>query len=334
MGLSNGFTVTSCVASEKNKRNDVVTSYVSQKDRFRGAMLGLVLAPTAVSLTVAQCSGINTAEQLTEIRAALSDIMEQICSFVSVPSIPFQRACGKTLDKTTWLDAVPTLLRYHGHPDSRSFWQSDAATTAQYWVLSDILACVMRNQPLDKTWLMRQVQQTLQAGIASSVARHYCWLWHNLEKTLLNSRPRTPENADYSQPPSFSASENLTSHEMASHHAVVSGASCALAAIYEEQVANISCNYGLSVAMAMQQVSVSGDWHALLIAGFISGAIVGQGNLPVSWQQRQFYKQRKETVSTVSVERSQRSSIAVSLADALYHQWSGSLVDPQALSLT
>lgn len=319
--------------SEAKGALDITT----RQAHFRGALLGLMFVPTAVSLTRTNNRGPGAAKRTVTPRQAtrpetttkgyqsnsisegvgqITYCLKQISCFLSATPTSQQGGDGKT-----WLDAVPTLLRYHDHIKRHALWHADTATTAQYWLLSDILSQAMSRQPLNKAWLKQQVQQATQTSSTAATNRHYRWLWHTLDKTLqatLRHRKLSPQGTNYPYELLALAADNLTPHEIDQHRDVVTGITCALTAIYDEQTAPSHYHYGLSISMAAQTISANTGWEAPLMAGLVSGAIVGHSALPVWWQQPSHHP---------AIEGTIEAAVGISLADALFRQWAGMMIE-------
>ena len=313
-------------------------STITQRARFRGALLGFMLAPTAVPILHTEApteeqSGLRRHPDSHGISAGIKSItrcFEQIDCFLSADPPSADLPPSQNSHSKTWLDSVPILLRYHNHPNRHRLWQSNTATTAQYRVLSDILERAMSGQPLDQAWLVWRAQQASHidnvaknASVSASAKdattkQHYRWLWHTLKETL-RSRKLPIGKAHSRQtatPFAAGASNSLPPHAMARHHDVVIGVTCALATIADGPSAARSYHYGQSVSMAAQKISGEIGWEALLMAGLVSGAIVGHSALPVLWQQPK---------SPIDVSAPIDVSVGISLADALFRQWAGVL---------
>jgi len=294
----------------------------TQRVRFRGAVLGLMLTPVAVSLmpirmpmSRADADGADKARSvIDEVLQFLQERVDycalQVRLFLSAEAVGGEANLqDKTQDKT-WLDAVPMLLRYYDHPNRYRLWQAGAAATAQYWFLSDILALAMSGQSMDRDWLRRRPYPS-GAAQASETVRHYQWLWHALTQQLADS-----SNMRWQSLPREAALHEAIPHEMAPHRDVVIGVACALAGIANGPSA-VSGSYSLSVSMAAQQISANASWQAPLIAGLVSGAIVGHAALPVLWQQTHSLLHLSPPISSPGVE------VGVAMADALFRRWAG-----------
>ncbi len=249
------YVFTQSLNREKPSDSTISVDTITMQERFRGALLGLVLVPTAVSLalTDSRAGGRKTAA-VVEMEKAIARALAQLSHFLSTGSLSLESSNSTS---ATWVDVLPVLLRYCDQSvrtrrnlcsiESKAVEpETSSEKTAQAWLIGDILSQVMSAQPLSKPWVAQQRKRSIQSVDSSAVAQHYQVL---CELALADD-------------------SGLFAHK--------------------------GCNYGLCVSISARGMAAQTGWEAPLIAGLISGATVGYSALPLLWQQRMCHRANTE----------------------------------------
>ncbi|MEM9947297.1 MAG: hypothetical protein AAF810_14685 [Cyanobacteria bacterium P01_D01_bin.36] len=249
-------------------------SVATMQNRFRGAVLGLILAPTPL-LIGAIASNSETLEKMSDaiqqVIAQLSDYLSAQNSSANTPfSLLTRGSTQNATGKTNWINALPTLLRYHDQPTQgrHSLWNVEVNEHAPIWLLGDVLSAALSGQPINRQALYREPS------------------------------PGIPH-----------------------HHAVATGISIVLGPNHHHANHNHAnynhVSYVHSISTSLRSAVPDSAWETSLIAGLVSGAIVGHRALPILWQQ--------EKCSSVCASR------GIALADALFRRWAGFIDEPVSI---
>ncbi len=313
----------------------VVKPSVVLRDRFQGALCGLVLVPMAASLhrdnRIRQCTA-----QMTD------EIAQYFQQWFSYPHLsqPIDYHAG------VWLASIPILLRYHNQPPHirhqyiSSRLAANAVITAQQWVLSDVLARALQGKLGWQGWnrwidIEHSVKSPKDQRLDVHV-HHYQGMWNAiLENT---------EGA-----PIFQAA--LTPAEWLCHQDAIAGISSAVECGSQTSASldspfNGSLTYALGLSQVFQSAIAQDDLvqdglvqdglagrRSLLLVGLVLGAVYGRSSLPVLWQQAASLSRRSSLGNRELMSGDQRKNCpkdyapnleeALALANKILSQWSG-----------
>ena len=258
----------------------------SVRDRFRGALIGLSLAPTAVSAQLSADSSVNklsecAAFSLEQTRVFLRQPHAFDLSHVQTASCSYDSELIGS-ESVLWA-SIPVLLRYHDSWQRRLQWVSDgwqrsasapsswaltgssqpaqADIFAQVLVLGELLELLLNGHCLPIAGLSQLQERPTAIALSTHlpvIAPHYRRILAALWTGASNASP--PASLQ-----SLSAASEATARQ-----GFVDAALIALR--YLE-------SYPISVQMAAKQGGT-----APLVTALIAGAWGGQASLPALWQ--------------------------------------------------
>ncbi|MGC1218073.1 MAG: hypothetical protein WA783_18485 [Phormidesmis sp.] len=161
------------------------------RDRFQGALLGLMLVPTAVSLHRSHRVRRYAAQMTDEVAqyfqqwASLHTFLQQSAFYCSNAG-----SDSSANSDSVWLASTPLLLRFHNQPPQtrhqyiqnwhiQNWLTADAAATAQQWVLSDVLTRALEGNLARQGWdrwvstERSSVEPSTEPSAESSAARDF-----------------------------------------------------------------------------------------------------------------------------------------------------------------
>jgi len=325
------------------------TTPVLLRDRFQGALLGLMLVSTAVSLhrnhRVRQYAAQMTDEvsQYFQQWASLHTFLQQPAFYCS--NTGSDSSAGSGSGYIGWLGSTPLLLRLHDQPPQirhqyiQNWLTADAAATAQQWVLSDVLARALQGSLARQGWdRWMSTERSAAKGFMKSRQETY---QKDQPLALYNYHYQGVWNAILEDAPIFQAT--LTAAERLYHRDTIIGVSKAIE--YGSQMSFLTggslagnrssdtfLTYALGLSQALQStITPDGltDWRVLLIVGLVLGAAQGRSRLPVLWQRSSNLSRcRSPQISRDQADNCPEShplspAEALALANTIFAQWSG-----------
>ncbi|MGC1307524.1 MAG: hypothetical protein WA885_09865 [Phormidesmis sp.] len=278
---------------------------------FQGALLGLVLAPTALIFDGVPAAAIESINQWVDTS------IQSVQMFLSGQH-QAKAAQRETAANVYLLASLPALLRYANDWQRRWNYLRSAGwlcidnsakdpdwATAQILCLGDFLEIILSKHLPNNAWagkrhpdawgslthLKWRIEQYSAAGLCDQQCQRYQWILGKLTMGLADNGQWQLSQASASEP-TDEPTDALNATGLKDSASFVTAV---LSAVVHPE------SYSLAVRMASQ-----GGGHSL-IAGIVSGALGGRASLPVLWQLNSIDK----------------VSVTVATADALCDQWAG-----------